>query len=172
MSAVVVYESMFGNTQQVALAVATGLRAAGPVEVAEVGTAPALGAIEADLVVVGAPTHAFGLSRASTRADAATRGSRPLVSAGTGVREWLGTGPARSGTWSAAFDTHVRRPDLPGRAGRAAAARLARAGCRALDRAESFWVGGTEGPLLDGELERAEAWGRTLGAELRRHVPA
>jgi len=63
MRAAVVYESMFGNTRRVAEAVAEELSLHMETDLMEVGEAP--GRLEAavDLVVVGAPTHAFSLSR-------------------------------------------------------------------------------------------------------------
>ena len=73
MRAVVVYESMFGSTRTLAEEVGAGLRECGVVaEVVEVGEQASRESAlpEADLLVVGAPTHAFGLSRSSTREDA------------------------------------------------------------------------------------------------------
>lgn len=72
MKSIVVYESMFGNTERVARAIAEALGRCGGVELVEVGDAAAsLGSV--DLLVVGGPTHAFGMSRESTRADAARK---------------------------------------------------------------------------------------------------
>ncbi|BBH69955.1 hypothetical protein ACTI_66400 [Actinoplanes sp. OR16] len=72
MKALVVYESMFGNTEAVARALAEGLGESLDVIVADVQDRPAVG--DADVLVAGAPTHAFSLSRPSTRADAAGKG--------------------------------------------------------------------------------------------------
>ncbi len=170
MRAMVVYESMFGCTEHVAEAVAEGLRegglADGPPEegvlVVEVGHAPPLDAVDTELLVVGGPTHAFGMSLAGTRADAARQG--PVVSTGPGIREWLGSGELRTGTRVAAFDTHVRHPDLPGHASHAASRRLRRLGGSVVAHPHSFAVEGTVGPLSDGELGRAREWGRSLAA--------
>jgi hypothetical protein len=89
MKALVVFESIFGNTQHIAEAIAEGLR--GEVEVVEVGKARAEIA-GVDLLVVGGPTHAWGMSRAMTRSgardQAAKAGTKP-VSEGEGVRDWL-----------------------------------------------------------------------------------
>ena len=147
----VVYESMFGNTREVA-----------QVEVHEVSTASPLPQ-GLDLLVVGGPTHAFGLSRASSRDDAATKAHRPVESATMGVREWLAAlDSATLPTAYATFDTRVNHPRLPGSAAKKAAKRLHRLGGTASADPESFWVEGTEGPLVDGELERARGWGREL----------
>ena len=70
--ALVVYESMFGNTAAIARAIADGLAAKLDVQIVEVSKAPTtLG--EIDLVVAGGPTHVFGLSRPSTRRSAGSR---------------------------------------------------------------------------------------------------
>jgi len=168
MRAVIVYESMFGNTQQIALAIGKGLGAGLDVSVLEVGEADGTATDGADLLVVGGPTHAFGLSRASTRQSAAEQASTPLVSTGRGIREWLDErAPAEPGRVAAAFDTHVDKPRwLPGSAARSAGKHLRRLGYRLLVPPESFYVTGTPGPLIDSELERAEQWGRRLGAAL------
>lgn len=110
MRAVVVYESMFGNTGEVAEAIAEGLRTHMSTDVVEVGHAGAAAAVDVDLLVVGAPTHALGLSRASTRAQAAAQAGGAVVSAGIGLREWLGGLAASRGIAAAAFDTRLAKP--------------------------------------------------------------
>lgn len=163
--ALVVYESMFGNTQTIAVAVADGLSVRMSVDLVEVGAAPSAVAADVDLLVVGGPTHAFGMTRPNTRQDAAKQAGRPVVSQGVGIREWiegLDTGSARVPV--ATFDTRVRRPRLPGSAANRAAKRLRALGARPALPPESFWVSGTPGPILDGEEERARQWGLRLAA--------
>ncbi|WP_345044176.1 flavodoxin family protein [Georgenia daeguensis] len=163
MGALVVYESMYGNTRAVAEAVAEGLRTVMPTEVVEVGQAPELESLETDLLVVGAPTHAFGLSRPETRRDAYERAGHPVISEATGVREWLGAAySVREHLPVASFDTHVKAP-FPGSAHASVAKRIARLGGEPVGRGQSFRVHGYEGPLLDGEIERARTWGAELG---------
>lgn len=164
MEALVVVESVFGNTRAVADAVAAGLGGRMDVRTADVATAPdELHGV--DLLVVGGPTHAFGMTRASTRRSAAEQSGGAVPVADTGIREWLDRLPA--GTCPAAtFDTRADRPRLPGSAAAAAARRLRRQGHRVLARPESFRVTGTRGPLVDGELERARQWGDALAAQL------
>ena len=53
---------------------------------------------------------------------------------------------------------------LVGSAGRALARRLSRKGFELVAPAESFFVRDSEGPLEDGELERARAWARRVSA--------
>jgi hypothetical protein len=170
--AVVVHESMFGNTRAVAEAVAEGLRLEGfDVAASDVGQARAATALRADLLVLGAPTHAFSLSRASTRADAVRQGA-PASRAATGLREWLSTlrGDATSGgPLVAVFDTRVAKVRrLPAAAGPAAVRLARRQGLRLLGKPAGFCVEDTAGPLCDGELDRARDWGRALGRTVQR----
>jgi hypothetical protein len=163
--ALVVYESMFGNTQTIAVAVADGLSVRMTVDLVEVGAAPSAVSADVDLLVVGGPTHAFGMTRPNTRQDAAKQAGRPVVSQGVGIREWiegLAAGSVRVPV--ATFDSRVRRPRLPGSAAHRAAKRLRGLGARLVLPPESFWVNGTPGPILDGEEERARQWGLRLAA--------
>jgi hypothetical protein len=165
--ALVVYESMFGNTAAVAEAVAGGLGSRLQVSLREVGNAATAVPDDVDLVVVGGPTHALGLSRHSTRKDAAEQADRPLVSTGLGVREWLDAAAPQGMTCrAAAFDTRCAKPRLPGSAARAAVRRLRRAGFQPTAAPASFYVTGTKGPLVEGELERARRWAEGLAASV------
>jgi hypothetical protein len=157
MKALVVYESMFGNSATVARAVAEGLSRHADVTLVEARTMPS--AAEADLIVIGGPTHALGLSRPATRADAVRQGA-PAPD-GPGLREWLDTAPAVAGAAVAAFDTRVSRR-LVGSAGRKAHRHLRRLGGRPVAPPESFLVGSVSGPLLDGEVARAGDWGEVV----------
>lgn len=165
MEALVVYESMYGNTERIAQAVAEGLATRMRAEVVEVGSAPARVGEDVRLLVVGGPTHAFSMSRASTRQSAAQQATGPLVSRGDGVREWLAAlRTSSAGLGSAAFDTRIAKPRMPGSAARGVARRLRRLGIKVAAPAESFYVTGSQGPLVDGEVERARRWGERLAA--------
>lgn len=169
MSVLVVYESIFGNTRLVAEAVARGLSASIAVEVLEVGSAPSRIGPEITLLVVGAPTHAFGLSRPNSRHDAVTKAPSPVPEPETGAREWLGRlERAGAGVRGAAFDTRLGRGWIPGSAARAALRRLAALGFEAAIGPESFYVVRSAGPLADGEGTRAQQWGTELGAATAR----
>ena len=163
MKALVVYESMFGNTEQIARAIARGLAKAAEVDVVEVSEAPPKPDADVDLVVAGGPTHAFSMSRPTTRADAIDRGATE-GERGFGLREWIDALPAGRHTEEiATFDTRVRTMrHLPGSAAKGAAKAAHRHGYQSAAPAESFYVEDIEGPLLNGELERAEAWGQQL----------
>lgn len=160
--AVVIYESMFGNTQKVANAIAEGLKGGIRVDVFEVGEAPDQFGEETVLLIVGGPTHAFGMSRPSTRANAAQRASGPLVSNARGVREWMQVVRCRRSTMVATFDTRANRPRLPGSAGRKLTTAFRRRGLRVISKPRHFWVRSTTGPLIGGELQRAQLWGAEL----------
>src|SRR3954453_23057238 len=159
-TALVVYESMFGNTEQIAEAVAAGLEKSLQVELHEVDHAPSDTVEKATLVVAGGPTHAFSMTRESTRADAFRQGATQ-GSESTGLREWLESLPrGRHAPKVATFDTRgAKVRHLPGSAAKSAAKSAHRHGFQAAAKPESFYVHDIAGPLLDGELERAEVWG-------------
>lgn len=177
MKALVVYESMFGNTEQIARAVASGLRQHMEVEVLEVTEAPAVITELVDLIVVGGPTHTFSMTRPETREEAVRQGAKQGSTA-LGIREWMDH--LHSGPHSelvATFDTRVEKVrHLPGSAAKKAAKVAHGIGYLPAAKPESFYVEGTAGPVLPGELERASAWGAKLGASagaraLGRRVP-
>lgn len=174
MRALVVYESIFGNTRRIAESIADGLRGSFDVQLIEAGQAGRPGD-DVDLLVVGGPTHAWSMSRDATRRgareQARQRHAEP-VSAGQGVREWL-RGLSRTGgvRMAAAFDTAIRAASLPtGSAARGEAALLERHGYRLVSEPEQFFVKDTAGPLDDGELERAKAWGVRLAARAKERA--
>ena len=157
MNVFVVYESMFGNTAEVAQAIARGAHATICAEVHDISAADVQ---DAELLIVGGPTHAFSMSRPSTRHSAVDQGADASVE-DLGLREWLAGLPAHLDARVATFDTRAATVrHLPGSAAKAATKALRHHHARVLDH-ESFYVGDTAGPLLPGELQRAEAWGRS-----------
>jgi hypothetical protein len=164
MRAQVVFESMFGNTETIARAVADGLATRIPVEVVEVGEAPQRLGDDVGLLVVGGPTHAFGMSRPQTRISASQQAVGRVVSGKTGIREWISGLSSPAPLQAVAFDTRIDRSWVPGSAARAAQRRLARKGWPAAGEPHSFFVRETPGPLADGEIDRARRWGEELGA--------
>lgn len=157
MRSLVVYESQWGNTEKVARAIAARLAIDGEVEVLDSDAAPA--SVDGyDLLVVGGPTHAFSMTRAATRADAVKSHGAPHQPV-RGIREWLNElHPASPKIPAAAFDTRVNSPRLPGSAAKAARHELRSLGFDTALKQKTFRVFGYEGPLIDGELERATAW--------------
>ncbi|WP_439381082.1 flavodoxin family protein [Amycolatopsis lexingtonensis] len=168
MRILVVFESMFGATEEIAEAIGKGLAATAPVEVVNVDKAPRE-LTGVDLLVVGGPTHVHAMSRAATRKSAAEQSEQPTHSQ-TGVREWLDSlESVPAGLPAATFDTRLDKPRvLTGAASLGEAKRLRRRGCRLVRPAESFFVETSPadaGPK-PGEVERAEAWGAALGRGL------
>ena len=173
MRALVVYESIYGNTHAVATDVAAGLRATHEVTLVPVTRATRELVAAADLIVVGGPTHMRGMPTVASRRMAAEAARKPDSGLtidpdadGPGLRAWLEALGAE-GVPAAAFDTRLSgMPVLTGRASRGIARLLARRGCRVLLAPESFLVSG-QNALLDGEGARARSWGALVGETAR-----
>jgi hypothetical protein len=172
MRALVVYESMYGNTHVVASNIADGLRATHEVTLVPVAGATADLVAGANLLVVGGPTHMHGLSSSSSRQMAAQAAAKPASglsldpdACGPGLRDWLkGSGGLRVGpALAAAFDTRFNGvPAFTGHASRGIGRLLTRHGYPLIAAPESFLVG-QQNTLLDGEASRARRWGAALG---------
>jgi hypothetical protein len=108
------------------------------------------------------------MSRTTTRADAVRQGGRPGREE-FGLREWLTALPSRHAhTKLATFDTKIdKMRHLPGSAAKGAAKAGRHHGFDLAVPPESFFVHDTAGPLVDGELDRARAWGQRLGDLMR-----
>jgi hypothetical protein len=175
MGALVIYESMYGNTRRVAEAVAAGLGEHLRVDVVEVSRAAMTIQPDLELLVVGGPTHIHGMTTTRTRSSAAERASGQLVSPSIGLREWLEqVAPVSGSTSAAAFDTRIDAPKvLTGSAAGGYTKHLRRLGFEIISEPRSFLIN-TKAPqgdaLGEGELEAARAWGRALGAAIP--VPA
>jgi flavodoxin len=144
MNALVVYASHFGNTERIAQAIGGALATDSPAKVASFETVAELPA-GLDLLVVGAPTHAHGVPPE--------------------VKQFLASlsGETLAGVAVAAFDTRYRVPTLiSGSAARGIAKTLKHKGARLVAPPESFFVEHSEGPLAEGEIERAADWARRL----------
>lgn len=164
MRTAIVYESMFGNTQEFAHQIRDAINEQGGEALAtDVRRIRPTDLTGCDLLIVGAPTHAFSLSRQSTRDDAVRQGAG-ATHAMVGVREWLTTldraFPSRSDRPAVAvFDTRVEKVrHLPGSAARRAARALRAQGFDVIDRPTSFYVEDLKGPPGTGEVERAGTW--------------
>ena len=172
MNVLIVHESMFGNTREIASAIAEGLRQGRvpgdeEVRVVHVDDAPTVIHDDVELLLVGGPTHAFSMTRPQTREDATTKGG---AAAREGVREWIQSVTARPGLPVVTFDTRMHVKMLPGSAASSAAKALRHHGFDRAERGESFWVEGTAGPVAAGELDRARAWGAQLASRVTNGV--
>ncbi len=144
-NALVVYDSQFGNTEKVALAVAGALRAFGRAQAVRVEPGKPVDLQGVDLLVLGGPTQSWGMT--------------------TGLRSFLekATPQQLRGPAVACFDTRFQRARwLTGSAAGALAKQLQKAGISLLLPPVSFFVTGQQGPLTGGELERAASWGQSL----------
>jgi len=160
MNALVLYESRFGNTERVAEAIALALQEAVPTRLAAVeDVSDCAGALRGiDLLVVGGPTHAHGISQ-------------QLRTVMEGLDEH-----ALNGIRVAAFDTRVPGPRLvTGSAAVRLARLLRRHGGWLVVPPANFIVEGREGPLEPGEVEHARAWAvevlHAVGIRVHEHVP-
>jgi Flavodoxin domain len=173
MRALVVYESMYGNTRAIATAIAAGLDATHWVTLVPVTRATPELVTAADLIVVGGPTHQHGMSTAATRHTATEAARKPGSglamdpdSDGQGVRSWLAGLGARD-KLAASFDTRLTGfPVLTGRASQGIARLLTGHGYRLLLPPESFLVD-KRNMLVEGETARACSWGELIGTTAR-----
>jgi len=161
MNAVVVYESLWGNTEAIARSIAEGI---GPEAEALATDEASLAVVAtADLIVAGSPVFAFSLPtdsiRESIARDEADAPTPPDLSHPS-LRSWLESLPHGQGRF-AAFETRIWWS--PRGATGAIEARLQRAGYTRIAKAQKFVVKAKYGPLRDGELDRARQWGMELG---------
>lgn len=170
MKALVVYDSVFGNTKEVAEAVAGALaNAAANVAGASTNASAEVSAVQVkdadanllkdlDILVVGSPTRAF-------KATPAVSGFLKQIAPG-----------ALTGVSVSGFDTRISVDEtnskflsfmvkIFGYAAEPIAAKLKKKGGTLRVTPEGFFVGGTEGPLKEGELDRAAAWAKELHSQ-------
>jgi flavodoxin I len=146
MKVLVVYDSFFGNTEQVARAIAASLDPATEVSVVKVSDVRLAQVAGLSHLIVGSPT----------------RGFRPTPA----IVEFVKSIPAGglNGVKVAAFDTSIPKKDMPffirlgGYAAKPISEALKEKGGELVLPPEAFYVKGERGPLKDGELQRAGAW--------------
>jgi flavodoxin I len=143
--AIIIYDSLYGNTEKIANSVAQGI--GGEVKVVKAGEAKAGEIGSYDLVLIGSPTQ----------------GGRQTAA----VKTFLDSIPegALKNKSVAAFDTRLttKLVKLFGYAAGRIHDDLKEKGANLLAPAEPFYVNKGKGPaLVDGEAERAAAWGKTI----------
>lgn len=164
MKAVVVYESHWGNTAAIGRAIAEGIGDGTQALPTSEATAEALAGV--DLIVAGAPLLGFGLPSEQMVGSLRNEAGKPPTPADLShppLRSWIEALPAGQGR-AAAFETRIWWS--PGSAAKKALRLLEGKGFRPLGR-ERFVVTGRYGPLKEGELERARAWGADLAKAAR-----
>ncbi len=160
MKAVIVYESLWGNTATIARAIAEGIGPEAEVLTTDQATPETIS--DADLLVAGAPVLGFSLATDAMRENVARSESgapRPPDLAHQSMRSWLDALPRGQGG-AAAFETRIWWS--PRGATGDIERRLEAAGHQLVARAHKFVVTDKYGPLRDGELERARRWGEEL----------
>jgi len=152
MKSLIVYDSMYGNTEKIAEAIGDGLT--GEVKVVRVGEVNPAELKTFDLLILGSPVH----------------GGRPTPA----IDVFLKKLPAHSleGMRVAAFDTRFESEDqgiglrllmsVIRYAAQRVAKDLAKKGGRLVAEPEGFIVENKEGPLKQGELERAINWAKGM----------
>jgi flavodoxin len=168
--ALVVFESLYGNTARVAEEIVAGLVENGvDATVVPIDAVALEEAAGVDLLVVGGPTHAHGMSNAGTRKTAATdtKNVYATPTVAPGLRTWLDeTLPAGDGRPAAAFDTRIHAPLLfTGAASKGVAKRLEHHGYHLVAPPESFLVA-KDNTLDEGEPERARTWAASVAGAL------
>ena len=164
MRTVIIYETLFGNTQRVAEELARVAREHGEVDMVPVEKATPGIADAADLVLIGGPTHVHGMSWKATRQNGTAEASGDegrtagADAAGPGLRDWFHRIGRVEGTPAAAFDTRMDGPEvLTGRASLGISRRLRHHGFNEVAAPKSFVVD-RGNALVDGEVVRAHEW--------------
>lgn len=155
MKALIVYDSVFGNTEQIAQAMGNALGSQAEVNTLRVGDVKPEQLMGLDVLIVGSPT----------------RGFRPTPA----ISNLLKNIPKKGlkGVKVAAFDTRISMNDIDSRilpplvkvfgyAAKPIADRLKKKEGELAIPPEGFFVEGTEGPLKEGELERAADWAKQI----------
>ena len=144
MKALIVYDSVYGNTEKIARAIAEAITPSGEVKVLRAGEANPSELESIDLLIVGSPTH----------------GGRPTPA----VQNLLNKVPKLQGIKVAAFDTRIptKLVRVFGYAAGRIANNLKKKGSTLIASPEGFFVTGGQGPLKEGELERAAGWAKGI----------
>ena len=149
MKTLIVYDSVHGNTEKIARAIGDAI--AGEVKVLRAGEVSSSELETFDLLIVGSPTH----------------GGRPTKE----IQDFLKKAPvtALKGTSVAAFDTRLSTilARIFGYAAGRIAGSLKRKGGNLMVSPEGFFVKGTEGPLKEGEVERAAGWAEEIAKSIK-----
>jgi len=153
--ALIVYDSVFGNTEKIAKAIGDSLADLQSTEVVKVSEAKLEQLQGTDLLIVGSPTRAFKPTKA--------------------IVDFLIQIPSNGlkGIDVAAFDTRVNTEDVNSRilngfvkifgyAAKPIADKLQKKGGNLVIPPEGFFVKDNEGPLKEGELERAAKWAKQV----------
>ncbi len=154
MKALVIYDSVFGNTEKIARMISDSVKEKVDVRLVNVSAIIPEQLQGMDLLIVGSPTRGFAPS--------------------DNMKDFLAklqTGSLK-GIKAAVFDTRMDLKNIPflfrgivnrgGYADKPISEALKKGGADLIAPSMGFFVTGQEGPLKAGELERAAAWGRSI----------
>ncbi len=175
MKAIVVYESYWGNTASVAQAIAEGLGAGTRAMSTAEANEEALAGV--GLIVAGSPIIAFSLPSEKTRNNMLAKPDKKAPSppdlSHPSMRTWLvdlpqaGESGEGAAVRAAAFETGFRLS--PGGSAGKILRMLEEKGYRPIAKKQRFLVEASYGPMKEGELDRARAWGAELAKLELRH---
>jgi flavodoxin len=155
MKALIIYDSVFGNTEKIARSIAKGLGTVHEVSVIKIGSATPDMIPASDLLIIGSPTRAFNptpeIKAFVSKISPSSLEGRRVASFDT---------RANLETIKSKFFRKV--VDKAGYAAKFISREMKKKGAVLIAPAEGFLVNGEQGPLMEGELERAEEWGRKL----------
>lgn len=154
MNTLVVYDSLYGNTEQIAQAIVQTLQEFGAARLKPVEQVTVAELQDIDLLVLGCPTQGWHATPAMHTF---------LSSFATALL---------SGLDIACFDTRFHLPHfLTGSAAHAMVGQMHKLGGLVIAPPESFFVESKQGPLEEGELQRADGWARALYSRIEEHSP-
>ena len=155
MKVLILFDSYFGNTERTAYSIGEGLNKHGEVKLKRISEASPEILEGINLLILGTPTRAFRPTKAAV--------------------DFLKKLPADclSDVGIAAFDTRISLDDVDskflrfmaglfGFAAEPLQKLMVKKGGTAVGKPEGFYVEGTEGPMADGELERASDWAASM----------
>jgi flavodoxin I len=160
MKVLVLYDSFFGNTERIAQSIGDALGQTGDVGIVRIVDVKPEQLAGLKLLIVGSPTRAF----------------RPTPA----IKNFLKSIPKNGlkGVKVAAFDTRMTEEEIDsavfilrffvnifGYAAKPISDRLVKKGGQLIAPPEGFFVQGMEGPLKEGELERASEWAKQIVAK-------
>lgn len=155
MKTLIVYDSVFGNTQKIAIAMGEALKPQGNIKVEKVNEVKIETLNDIEMLIVGSPTRAFNPTK--------------------DINNFLKSLPKNklNGIKVAGFDTRANVKEvnsavltffakLFGYAGEKITKKLTKKSGELITEPEGFFVKDSEGPLAEGEIERAEKWAMSL----------
>ena len=158
MKALVIYDSVFGNTKEIAMAIGNALNHFGETEILNIEEINNSTLTDIDVLLVGSPTRQFNATKK--------------------IMDFINSLPSKSlkGIHVSAFDTRISVDDINskflnfmvkifGYAAEPIAKKLVKKGGKLIVPPAGFFVNGNEGPLKDGEIKRAVEWAKKVEAK-------